>query len=324
MAKRLGSSHARLSFITLTGSPRNMSRKSLLKALRYFFAGVLLIIVASIGVIYGASSYRLSRKHAVTVREIPIPSDAVTVQRGHHLVTTRGCMDCHGADLGGAKVIDDAMAGKIHGANLTRGAGGLPADYSDVDFLRAIRHGVTRDGRPLVLMPSQEYTTLSDEDVSAMIAYLKTVPAVDRPRGQVSPGPIVRLLMVLGEVKLATEEIDHNATQLAAITPAVSVEYGKYLAAACIGCHGPNLSGGKIPGAPPDWPAAENLTPHESTRIREWTETQFVDVLRTQQRPDGSKLHPVMPAAFGQMNDVEIKALWAYIRTLPPAPHAAR
>jgi mono/diheme cytochrome c family protein len=301
-----------------------MSRKSILKALRYFFAGLLLVIVATVGIVYGASSYRLGRKHAVNVRQISIATDAATIERGRHMVTTRGCMDCHGPDLAGAKVIDDPMAGKIHGANLTRGAGGLPSDYNDVDFLRAIRHGVTREGRPLVLMPSQEYTTLSDEDVSAMIAYLKTVPAVDRPRGPVSPGPIVRMLMVLGQVKLATEEIDHDAIQAAAITPAISAEYGKYLSASCIGCHGPNLSGGKIPGAPPDWPSAANLTPHESTSIRNWTETQFVEVMRTQQRPDGSKLSPVMPAAFGLMTDVELKALWAYIHTIPSAEHAAR
>jgi cytochrome c553 len=301
-----------------------MSSNTVLKSVRYLLTGVLLVLVAAVGIIYGVSSYRLNRKHTVTVREISIPNNSATLERGRHLVTTRGCAECHGGDLSGAKVIDDPMAGKIDGPNLTRGAGGLPADYNDVDFLRAIRHGISREGRPLVLMPSHEYTMLSDEDVSAIIAYMKTVPAVDRPRGPVSPGPVVRMLMVLGQFKLAAEEIDHSATQIAAITPTVSVEYGKYLSASCVGCHGTNMSGGKIAGAPPDWPAASNLTPHESTKIRQWDEAQFVSVLRTQQRPDGSKLSPVMPAAFGLMNDVELKALWAYIRTLPPAAAGTR
>ena len=159
-----------------------MSSKTVLKTLRYLFAGVLLILVTAVGVVYGGSSYRLNRKHPVNVRQIPIPTDAASIERGHHIAKTRGCMDCHGPDLGGAEVIDDPMAGHIHGPNLTHGAGGVPADYSDIDYLRALRHGVARDGRPLVLMPSHEYTTMSDEDTSSLIAYLKTVSAVDRPR----------------------------------------------------------------------------------------------------------------------------------------------
>ena len=147
-------------------------------------------------------------------------------------------------------------------------------------------------------MPSHEYTTMADEDLAAMIAYLKTVPAVDKARGAVAPGPLIRALMLAGQVELAADEIDHAAPRMASITPAISVEYGAYLAAGCTGCHGANLSGGKIPGTPPDWPAAANLTPHETAGSSKWTKTQFVEVLRTGQRPDGSKINPIMPANF--------------------------
>jgi mono/diheme cytochrome c family protein len=294
-----------------------MSRKTVLKALRYLAVSVLSIVVTAFAIVYGVSSYRLHRKHAVQARQISIPTDLATIERGRHLATTRGCVDCHGKDFGGHKVIDDPMAGEVHGPNLTRGSGGLPVNYGDADFLRAIRHGVAADGRPLVLMPSHEYATMSDEDVAATIAYLKTVPAVNRTRGPVSLGPVVRLLMVLGQFKIAVEEIEHTAVQPASVTPAISVEYGKYLAAGCTGCHGPNMSGGRIAGAPPDWPSAANLTPHQSARISQWTEAQFVHALRTQERPDGSKLSSVMPVAFGQMTDLELKALWAYVSSLP-------
>ena len=301
-----------------------MSRKTVLKTLRYFVAGVLLLLVAAVGVVYGGSTYRLNRKHVVNVRQIPVPNDAASIERGRHIATTRGCMECHGSDLGGAKVIDDGMAGHIYGPNLTHGVGGLPTDHSDTDYLRALRHGVARDGRPLVLMPSHEYTTMSDEDTSSLISYLKTVPAVDRPRGPVAPGPIVRMLILAGEFKLGAEEIDHNAVQIASVTPAVSADYGKYLVSSCIGCHGINMSGGKIPGAPPDWPTAANLTSHPSTNVSHWDEKQFLAALRTQQRPDGTKLNPIMPAAFGLMTDLELKALWAYIRTLPSSELGGR
>lgn len=301
-----------------------MSRKAAFKVLRYFAAGILLLAFTAAVIVYGVSSYKLSRKQSVQAREIAIPNTAAAIERGRHLVTTRGCTDCHGSDLGGNQVINDPMVGRLHGSNLTRGVGGLPADFGDSDFVRAIRHGVARDGRPLVLMPSAEYATMTDEDVSMVIAFLKSVPAVDRPRGPVSPGPVLRLLLVLDQFQLAASEIDHGATQIASITPAVSVEYGKYLASSCVGCHGPNLSGGRIPGAPPDWPRAANLTPHSTARIAEWNETQFVEALRTRKRPDGTTIDPVMPNAFAQMNDVEIKALWTYVRTLPPTAPGMR
>lgn len=301
-----------------------MSRKTVLKVLRNFVIGVLSIVVAVVAIVYGVSSYRLSRKHVVQVRQFPIPNTAAVIERGRHIATTRGCSDCHGKDYAGNKVIDDPMAGEFHGPNLTRGVGGLPASYGDEDFVRAIRHGVAPDGRALALMPSHEYTTLSDEDLGATIAYLKSVPAVDRPRGPVSPGPVIRLMMVLGEVKLAAEEIDHSALQAASVTPAITVDYGKYLASSCIGCHGSNMSGGKIAGAPPDWPSAANLTPHASSRIGQWNETQFIQALRTRQRPDGSMLSPIMPDGFAVMTDLELKALWAYISTLPQVATGAR
>jgi mono/diheme cytochrome c family protein len=294
------------------------------KIILYSLAGLLALVLVALAAIYGLSGRRLSRLHSVQARTLVIPTTAAAVEKGRHIVSTRGCMDCHGADLGGKKVIDDPAVGMFWGPNLTRGAGGLPADHTDLDFVRAIRHGVAPNGRSLVLMPSQEYTTLSDEDLGATIAYLKSVPPVDRPRGPVAPGPVARLLIVMGQIKLAADEINHETVQAASVTPEISVSYGKYLIANCVGCHGPNLSGGKIPGGPPHWPAAANLTPEASTRISKWTEAQFVSVLRTHQRPDGTQLDPVMPAAYAQMTDVELKALWAYLKSIPPAATASR
>lgn len=301
-----------------------MSRTPVMKALRYTAIGIATLLLLLTSVVYGVSSYRLGRHHDIAVRGISIPTSTQAIEQGRHIATTRGCADCHGPDFGGNKVIDDPAAGVFHGSNLTRGTGGLPPDFADLDFVRAIRHGLSREGRALALMPSHEYTTMSDEDLGSLIAYLKTVPAVERPRGPVSPGPLIRMLMVLGEVKLAAEEIDHAAPRLASITPAISAEYGSYLATGCIGCHGPNLSGGKIAGAPPDWPMATNLTGHDSTKISQWTEAQFLEVMRTRQRPDGTTLDPVMPAAFGLMTDLELKAIWTYLRTLPPVATGSR
>lgn len=301
-----------------------MLRNKFVRVLLWCFGGLAVVVLGLIAVVYGVSSSQLHRTYTVAVAPIPIPTSAAAIERGKHVVATRACADCHGQDFGGAKVIDDPAAGLLWGANLTRGQGGLSADYSDLDYVRAIRHGLTREGRPLMLMPSAEYASLSDEDLGAVIAYLKTVSPVDRPRGPVKPGPVIRALMALGKIKLSAEEIDHTATHLASINPSVTPAYGKYLASSCTGCHGANMSGGKIAGAPPDWPAAANLTPHPSARVGEWTEEQFINVLRTKQRPDGSTVSPVMPAAFAQMTDLEIKALWSYLKTLAPVPTGMR
>ena len=308
----------------LTSSLIPMSAKKILKGFGYFCGGLVVLVFAALAFVYGLSSRRLHRLHIVQARSVGVPTSADAIERGRHIVATRACADCHGKDFGGQKVIDDPLAGVLHGANLTRGIGGLPHDYSDLDFVRAIRHGLARDGRPLVLMPSEEYSAMTDEDLGAVVAYLKTLPAVDRARGPVSLGPVLRLLVVLGQVKLGADVIDHAAPRLASIAPSVSPEYGKYLATSCIGCHGETLTGGKIAGAPPDWPAAANLTTHESSRLKQWSEDEFIQTVRTGKRPDGSPLNRVMPAAFGQMTDVELKALWAYLATVAPMETGAR
>lgn len=298
--------------------------RKILKLTGRIVLGFVALLVLALIAIYGASSYRLHKKHIVNVPPLAVSVDASLIERGRHIVETRACADCHGKDFGGAKVIDDPLAGVFNAPNLTRGEGGVPADFTDVDFVRAIRHGLARDGRPLVLMPSAEYTAMSDEDTAGVVAYLKSLPPVNRARGKVAPGPLIRALLLAGQVKLAAEEIDHASSRVVSVVPGITPEYGKYLAAGCTGCHGGNFSGGKIAGAPPDWPSAANLTPHASSRVSSWNEDQFIAALRTRKRPDGSELNPVMPAAFAAMNDVEVKALWSYIKTLPAVATGAR
>jgi mono/diheme cytochrome c family protein len=173
-------------------------------------------------------------------------------------------------------------------------------------------------------MPSAEYSHLGDDDLGALIAYLKSVPPVDRDRVPLEVGPVARVLMLAGKLKLAAQEIDHANLQPASVQPGATVEYGRYLAVGCTGCHGPNFSGGKIDIGPPDWPHAANLTPHADGRLAKWTEDDFLKVLRTARRPDGSEVNPVMPRNFGQMDDMELKAIWLYLRTLPPVPTGSR
>ena len=290
---------------------------SVLKILGYVAGGVVVLVAVAATAAVISSNGKLKKTYSVMPRPIAIPSDAVAIAQGKHLAETRGCNDCHGKDYAGDKVIEDGAMGKLHGPNLTRGKGGRVATFKDEDWVRAIRHGVGPDGRGLFIMPSEEYSHFSDEDLGALVAYMKTIPAVDRERVPTELGPISRMLLATGKMKLAADVIDHPNVKPKAIAPAVSAEYGKYVASSCIGCHGPNLSGGKIEIGPPSWPQAANLTPHADGRLSKWTEAEFVQVMRTAKRPDGTELNPVMPRAFGQMNDTELKALFAYFKALP-------
>ena len=291
-----------------------------LKILGYTLLGIVVIAAVALGGIYWASSARFHNKYDVTVRTIAIPADADAIERGKHIVKTRGCAECHGADLGGNQVIENPLIGTVHGSNITRGKGSVTTAFTDEDWIRAIRHGVAHDKRPLFLMPSAEYAHFTDDDLACTIAYAKSVPPVDRPTVPVNLRPLGRFLLVNGTMKLSADEIDHANLKPEAVKPGPTVEYGRYLAIGCIGCHGANYSGGKIPGVPPDWPPSENLTPHPAGSFSKWSENDFYTAMRTARKPDGVELSPVMPRMVAEMTDEELKAIWLFLKTLPPAP----
>ncbi len=105
----------------------------------------------------------------------------------------------------------------------------------------------------------------------------------------------------------------------------MTVDYGHYLAdgAGCTGCHGLGLSGGPIPGVPPDWPQAANLTP--SGEVGKWSEADFISTIRTGANPAGKTLAKEMPwFRYREMTDNDLKALWQFVKTTPAKPFGNR
>jgi mono/diheme cytochrome c family protein len=298
--------------------------RKLLKILAWAFGGLVAVIVVAAVVMSSKASAALKQNYAVTVRPIAIPTGPEAITRGQHLARSRGCTECHGADFGGAKVVEDGAMGRWYGPNLTAGEGIRAGKFNNDDWVRAIRHGVGPDGRPLFLMPSEEYQHLSDEDLGDVIAYAKSVPPVNRASVPIELGPIAKMLVATGKMKLPASIIDHANVRPPSIRKAVSLDYGRYISVGCVGCHGPNFSGGKIEIGPPDWPPAANLTPHADSRLPKWSEGDFITVIRTGKRPDGSETNSVMPRAFGNMDDTELKALWMYLKSLPAVVTGAR
>ena len=117
--------------------------------------------------------------------------------------------------------------------------------------------------------------------------------------------------------------MDHTAAHPAVIPPAPTAEYGKYPSVTCRGCHGKTLSGGPIPGTPPDWKAPANITPEG---IGRYTEADFTRILREGKRPDGTRLDTTrMPVRFTKnLSDTEVQALYAFLKTVPPKPFGGR
>ena len=245
------------------------------------------------------------------------------VARGRHLVHDRlGCATCHGEDFGGSVPVDDLPVLRLAAPNIT--PAGVVAGWSVADWDRIVRHGVLRGGRT-AWMPSADYAGLSDRELSDLVSYLETVPPVERPSGATEVGFVGKLLVAVGVIPLVAEIIDHEAAPPAEEPPyGPTAAYGAHLGQTCAGCHGQGLSGGPIPGAPPEWKEASNLTPAPDG-LAGWTEAQFLSFLADGERPDGTRVDPSMPLALTRgLDPTEGRALWAWLRSVPARPRGGR
>ena len=249
------------------------------------------------------------------------------VERGRHLVNARYvCTACHGGNFGGGVMIDAFPIGSLLAPNLTTGQGSRTLDYKASDWDHIVRHGILPDGKPAV-MPSDDFQMMSDQELSDVVTYIRTAPPVDNTVPKPALGPLGKVLVATGQIRLSAVVIPSHTASHLVLPPAaeVSLEFGSHLAGVCTGCHGPALSGGPIPGGDPSWPPARNLTP-DPTGLGGWSYEQFVHALQESQRPDGTALRAPMTeiAPYAKsMTDVELQALWAYLRSIPPVATAA-
>lgn len=128
------------------------------------------------------------------------------------------------------------------------------------------------------------------------------------------------------DAKTATRRGRHleAARRTADAEPVDSIEYGARLSRACVMCHGPNLSGGAVPGAPSSAPIPSNLTP-DPTGLKGWSYSDFDRLLTTRVRKNGKKLDPAMPTdVFAKYDDRQRRALWTYLRSIPARPFGQR
>ena len=278
-------------------------------------------------VLFFVGSRKVNRTYDVAIASVAVPTDAASIDKGHHYVEAIwACQVCHGQNLAGPDVdeckdipcsgfSDDPVFGRLMPINLTSGRGGIGSVYTDEDYVRAIRHGIGLDNKALAVMPSEVYNKISDEELGAMIAYLKTLAPVDNELDESGLGPLGRIIAAFAGGVLPATLIDHTAPRAPSPEAGVTAEYGEYLAGICTICHGERLSGGRVPGN--DRVKAPNITPGGASGS--WTRSQFIDTIRSGMTPQGNLLDPrLMPwNRFTQMTDDELDAIWLYLQSLP-------
>jgi mono/diheme cytochrome c family protein len=288
------------------------------KWLSYSLLALLLIAAATYGYAYWNTEQRLNKVYPTQTPAITITNDSAAILRGAHLYVVHACRDCHAPDLRGRVLLDNPLMGRLAARNLTRGKGGLPADFNDQDWLRTLKHGVKRDGKPLLVMPAHETTQIADQELADIIAYCKSQPPVDNQLPPEQLGPMLRAIAGLVEPTFfPAEKINHAILPIARQQPEVSAAYGKYLTIACSACHRENFRGG--PPLAPGCPPVPDIT--AKGRVGKWTEAEFMRTLRTGVTPDGHQLDSTkMPwPRTREFSETELKAVRTFLLSLPEA-----
>ena len=285
--------------------------------------GLVALALVVAGTLYAISARRLAATHELPAEQaLVIPTDSASIAHGARLVAALPCGQCHGQDLGGNVFADAGPFGLLSGPNLTSGRGGRTPARTDADWEHAIRHGVRGDGTALIVMPSEVFHVIADDEMAPMIAYLKQLPPVDRDVAPTHLRIIGRMVLGAGQLKTAAA-LAPRTPHVASVDTTPGVEYGRYLVAkgGCAACHGESFSGGPAPD--PNAPPASNLTP---TGIGHYAEADFIQALHTGQRPHGGgAINEAMPwKYYGTMSDGALRSIWLYLKTLPPKQFAER
>jgi mono/diheme cytochrome c family protein len=285
-------------------------------------AALVLAILAASALSFAAWLGERKLQRTVEVRVVPVPyvRGPTVLKLGKYLFESRGCSECHGADGRGIAFIDSPGGMYVKSPNITTGPGGVVSDYNEGDWVRAIRHGVNPKGHALILMPGVDYNRMNDADLAALVAYTRNLAPVAGESTVFRLPMMVKALYGLGVIRDSAERIDHRKPPSQPVAAAVTAQYGAYVANMCVGCHGASLSGGKIAGAPAQWPPAANLTPGEGSVMPAYDSAQtFVTMMRTGRRPDGSQVSNAMPfMSLRNFNDLDLAALYVYLNGMAP------
>lgn len=239
------------------------------------------------------------KSQAMIERRYPLPSTTAAASttskallRGHHLILIAGCADCHGSDLEG-RLRNAGSVLPVWSSNLTRQA----HEMTDEEFERAVRTGIKPDSTSTWAMPAMDYTYMSEDDVVALLSYLRALPAA----GTNKPDPAftwrARLALLDGRIAPVAEEALESP---ASLDLGPRYDGGRYLARiACGDCHGTDLAG--------------TATAPDLALVSRYTRAQFFALMRGGKTASGSYSKAMSRSRFHAFYDYEIDALYDYL-----------
>jgi cytochrome c553 len=268
----------------------------------YGLCSLVLLILIAAAAVWAISSAKLHASIQPKPEHLAQPTPAQLADAGRQ-ARTLGCFSCHGEGLGGNKMFDQPNVGTIWAPNLTL----IAAHATDEQLARAIRQGISHDGRRLFIMPSEVFQHLSDQEVAALIAMIRKLPRNGTETPSNVYGPIGRLGIVMGKFRTAPELVEKYAAEEAAPL-GTEFEAGRQLAITrCSSCHGPSLRGQEVePG----------ITSPDLTIAGAYDLPAFKKLLRTGVPASGRELKMMSGVArtdLSHLNDSEIAQLHAYL-----------
>lgn len=310
----------------------------IVKILLFVVAGIVLLIAA------GITYIKTSLPQVGDAPELKVEITPELIERGAYLANSVAvCMDCHStrdwtqfsgpmipSTLGkGGELFDQRFGfpGSFTSKNITPAGIG---HWTDGELYRLITTGVTKDGTAIFpVMPYKRYGKMADEDIHAIIAYLRSVAPIENEVPEsVADFPMSIILNTIPEPG-SPQPLPDKSDVLA---------YGQYLtnAAACGECHTPqdkgapimdlHFAGGfdfKLPGF--GLVKSANITPDVETGIGTWSEDFFVkkfksytDSTYVSATVGPNQMQSVMPwVMYGSMTEEDLRAIYAYLKTLP-------
>ncbi len=299
---------------------------------------VLVVVLAAITLTIGWRPFLGPKARALTSRKFDATPQRL--ERGRYIFTAlAGCVYCHsqhdasqhgapmmaGTEGSGDVMPFEGLPGRVVAPNLTPDPQTGSGNWSDDQLARAIREGIGHDGRTLFpMMPYPHYQQMSDEDLASVVVYIRSLPAVRRelPKTEII-FPVKYLMRSAPQPVTAPVEAPAADHQLL---------YGAYLVnlAGCGDCHtrqekgqpltGLEFAGGEVFRTQHEEAAAANITPDVSG-ISYYDEAMFLQVIRTGY-VGARKLSPIMPCdVYKNLTDNDLKAIFAYLRTLKPIRH---
>jgi cytochrome c5 len=306
-------------------------KNGLLKWSGTVLAGLLTLIPTALLVLALIGFYKLNARHDNPVADIKVAGTPAQIARGERLA--HACTSCHSAGnelpLSGSNFAVKfglPPLGTLYAPNLT--PSGNIQDWTDGEVIRAIREGVHKNGRSLLVMPAENFRNMSDDDVQALVAYLRSQPAVGGPAPDNQFNLMGSLFLNLADFRTAQPPAGH----VSAPQPGTA-DYGKYMVdvIGCRSCHGAQLQGRVDDGKPGPTPG-----PNLTKIVTKWTEEQFMTFFNTGVMPGGQSVPTLtLPSGFSEprmpwqqvravATDEELKDIYSYVHGLSPVDGPAQ